>query len=99
MDKVILLCLFSLLLGQNDPVLLSIRADALKTGIPEQYLNKTFKYSGITIHDQILDRFAKPYEKKSWSEYRKLFVTESRIKEGSSFYKMHYKPLKIFQII
>ena len=43
MGKVILLCLFSLLLGQNDPVLLSIRADALKTGIPEQYLNKTFK--------------------------------------------------------
>ena len=94
MGKVILLCLFSLLLGENDPVLLSIRADALKSGIPEQYLNKTFKHSGIIIHDQILDRFAKPYEKKSWSEYRKLFVTESRIKEGSSFYKIHYKTLK-----
>ena len=94
MGKIILLFLFSLLLGQNDPVLLSIRADALKSGIPEQYLNKTFKHSGITIHDQILDRFAKPYEKKSWAEYRKLFVTESRIKEGSSFYKIHYKTLK-----
>ena len=94
MDKVFLLFLFGFLLGQNDPVLLSIRDDAQKAGIPSEYLNNTFDYSGITVHDQILERFAKPYEKKSWSEYRKLFVTESRIKAGSSFYKLHYENLK-----
>ncbi len=87
MGKLIPLLIFGLLLGKDDPVLSSIRPDALKMGIPEEYLNKTFSHSGITVHDKILERFAKPYEKKSWPEYRKLFVKESRINEGECFYK------------
>ncbi len=51
MGKVILLFLFGLLLGQNDPVLLSIRDDAQKAGIPSEYLNNAFDYSGITVHE------------------------------------------------
>ena len=94
MGKLIPLLIFGLLLGKDDPVLSSIRPDALKMGIPEEYLNKTFSHSGITVHDKILERFAKPYEKKSWPEYRKLFVKESRINEGSVFYKKHQKTLE-----
>ena len=39
MGKLIPLLIFGLLLGKDDPVLSSIRPDALKMGIPEEYLN------------------------------------------------------------
>ena len=60
MGKVILLFLFGLLLGQNDPVLLSIRDDAQKAGIPSEYLNNAFDYSGITVHDLSLIHISEP---------------------------------------
>lgn len=89
MDKLILLLLVGFLYGDGDPVLNGIREDALKKGIPESFLEQVFSYKGITTHNKILERFAKPYEKKNWTEYRKLFVTESRIKKGASFFDDH----------
>ena len=87
MDRLIPLFVFSFLwAGPQDSVLFAIKSDALKKGIPESFLNETFSHSGIVIHNKILDRFAKPYEKKSWTDYRKLFVTDSRIQKGSDFY-------------
>tara|TARA_B100000315_G_scaffold226854_1_gene234143 strand:+ start:5428 stop:6198 length:771 start_codon:yes stop_codon:yes gene_type:complete len=80
----LVLCAF--LFAGEDSVLSAIRADAIKKGIPEAYLNKAFAHEGIAIHDKILDRFARPYEKKSWSDYRQLFITESRISKGIEFY-------------
>ena len=35
---------------------------------------------------EIPERFAKPYEKKSWEQYKKLFIKESRIVAGVKFY-------------
>ena len=90
MDRLIPLFVFSFLwAGPQDSVLSAIKSDALKKGIPESFLNETFSHSGIEIHNKILDRFAKPYEKKSWTDYRKLFVTDSRIQKGSDFYAQH----------
>ena len=94
MDRLIPLFVFSFLwAGPQDSVLSAIKSDALKKGIPESFLNETFSHSGIEIHNKILDRFAKPYEKKSWTDYRKLFVTDSRIQKGSDFYAQHEKNL------
>ena len=99
MDRLIPLFVFSFLwAGPQDSVLFAIKSDALKKGIPESFLNETFSHSSIKIHNKILDRFAKPYEKKSWTDYRKLFVTDSRIQNGSEFYAQHKKNLNAVAI-
>ena len=89
MGKLVIILFLSLLRINDDPVLSIIRSDAIKMGIPKSYLDETFSYSKIEIHDSILDRFAKPYEKKTWGEYRKLFVTKNRINEGAKFFRYH----------
>jgi len=89
MGRLGIILFFSLFRISDDPVLSIIRSDAMKIGIPETYLNKAFSHSKIEIHDSILDRFARPYEKKTWDEYRKLFVTKNRINEGAKFFKSH----------
>ena len=86
MGKLIPLIFCATLFAGEDSVLSAIRADGIKKGIPESYLNEAFAHEGIIVHDKILDRFARPYEKKSWTDYRKLFVTDSRINKGTSFY-------------
>ncbi len=93
MGKLILLLLCGILLAREDSVLSVIRSDAIKNGVPESFLVETFSHEGIVIHNKILDRFARPYEKKSWNDYRKLFVTESRINKGASFYVENGKAL------
>ena len=40
----------------------------------------------IELHAKIPERFARPYEKKSWEQYKKLFIKESRIVAGVKFY-------------
>ena len=89
MGRLGIILFFSLFRISDDPVLSIIRSDAMKIGIPESYLNEAFSHSKIEIHDSILDRFARPYEKKTWDEYRKLFVTKNRINEGAKFFKSH----------
>ena len=89
MGRLGIILFFSLFRISDDPVLSIIRSDAMKIGIPETYLNEAFSHSKIEIHDSILDRFARPYEKKTWDEYRKLFVTKNRINEGAKFFRSH----------
>ena len=80
------LLLISSMFGQ-DSVFSAIREQALKKGLPESFIIETFSSEKILVHNDILDRFARPYEKKSWTDYRKLFVTKSRISAGVKFYK------------
>ena len=54
--------------------------------VPVSFLNDVFKSSSIEKHLEIPERFAKPYEKKSWEQYKKLFIKESRIVAGVKFY-------------
>jgi membrane-bound lytic murein transglycosylase B len=69
----------------GDNILDAIRSDAEEKGIPKSYLENTFSHKGIQTHDKIVERFARPYEKQSWTNYRKLFITDSRIKKGTHF--------------
>ncbi len=55
--------------------------------IPLEYIEKAFSNSLITTHSEIPERFARPWEKKTWEQYRKIFVKESRINAGATFYK------------
>tara|TARA_S200000501_G_scaffold136695_1_gene129239 strand:+ start:2938 stop:3918 length:981 start_codon:yes stop_codon:yes gene_type:complete len=57
-----------------------------KKAVPVSFLNDVFKSSSIERHMEIPERFAKPYEKKSWEQYKKLFIKESRIVAGVKFY-------------
>ena len=49
-------------------------------------LDEIFNNSSIEKHLEIPERFARPYEKKSWEQYKKLFIKESRIVAGVKFY-------------
>jgi len=77
----------------GDNILDAIRSDAEAKGIPKSYLENTFSHKGIQTHDKIVERFARPYEKQSWTNYRKLFITDSRIKKGTHFYTEHQETL------
>ena len=57
-----------------------------KKVIPISYIDKIFNSSSIEKHLEIPERFARPYEKKSWKQYKKLFIKESRIVAGVKFY-------------
>ena len=57
-----------------------------KKAVPVSFLNDVFNSSSIEKHMEIPERFAKPYEKKSWEQYKKLFIKESRIVAGVKFY-------------
>ncbi|MFQ6677427.1 MAG: lytic murein transglycosylase [Fidelibacterota bacterium] len=71
----------------KDSVYHVIKERAMKKGVSEEYLQRALDNENIQIHKEILERFAKPYESKSWEEYKKLFVKPSRINKGSEFYK------------
>ena len=70
----------------QDSVYQVINERAMKKGVSKEYLKLAFENENIQIHKEILERFAKPYESKSWEEYRKLFVKPSRINKGNEFY-------------
>ena len=54
--------------------------------VPMAYIDEVFKNEKIERHKKIPDSFARPYEKKSWEQYKKLFIKESRIAAGTEFY-------------
>jgi len=78
----------------KDSVYKAVSDRAIEKGLPEEYLKHVFENENIQIHQEIPERFAKPYEDKTWEEYRKLFVKPSRINNGSKFYTEHQKTLK-----
>jgi membrane-bound lytic murein transglycosylase B len=65
--------------------------EKLGGAIPEGYVREAFSHSELKIHKEISERFARPYEKKAWVEYRKIFVKESRISAGAKFYNKNKK--------
>lgn len=44
---------------------------------------------------KILDAIARPAEKKPWKDYRKIFMTDTRITEGVAFWQAHNEELRI----
>ena len=75
----------------NDDLAYRMVAEKLGDAIPEAFVREAFTHDELKIHKEIAERFARPYEKKPWGEYRKLFVKESRIAAGAKFYKQNQK--------
>tara|TARA_A100001037_G_scaffold305698_1_gene346866 strand:+ start:10194 stop:10994 length:801 start_codon:yes stop_codon:yes gene_type:complete len=71
----------------SDDLAYVLVSDLLKgSDVPNAFVRDAFTHTGIKIHNEIPERFAKPYEKKTWEQYRKIFVKESRIAGGAKFY-------------
>ena len=64
------------------------------SNIPEAYIREAFTHDEIKIHKEIAEKFARPYEKKTWKVYRKIFVKDSRITAGAKFYKENIELIK-----
>ena len=58
----------------------------LGRAVPISFIQEAFSHEKLEIHKIIVERFAKPYEKKPWTEYKKIFVKESRVVAGAKFY-------------
>ena len=58
----------------------------LDGAVPVSFIEEAFLHEKLEIHKIIAERFAKPYEKKPWVEYKKIFVKESRVAAGAKFY-------------
>ena len=71
----------------KDPAFQAVWSHLDKKDIPKQYVINTFMNSEIKIHPKIISSFNNPYEKKKWEQYRKIFITEKRIKGGIKFYQ------------
>ena len=54
--------------------------------VPTFFIQEAFLHEKLEVHKIIAEKFAKPYEKKPWAEYRKIFVKESREAAGAKFY-------------
>lgn len=89
MKMPIYILLFTFLFSAEDPVLNTIIDEASKRGIPKEFLKSAFHKKNITIHEKIPGFFARPYEKKSWDTYKKIFVTAKRIEGGIKFYNQY----------
>lgn len=60
-------------------------------GFSNQYLRNTF--SAIKRDNRILELVNSPAEAKPWSSYRKIFMTEDRIRSGVGFWRRHEKTI------
>jgi len=61
------------------------REMAQKHGLDRAELGQLM--SGIQYRQKIIDAISRPAEAKPWHQYRKIFVTESRAREGVAFWE------------
>ena len=81
-----------LVFGKNDDKALSLVSDLLLgKNVPKEFLTKAFSDSSVTIHPEIPQKFKSPHEEKPYQQYRKIFITENRIKKGVRFYKKNIR--------
>ena len=71
----------------NDPAFQQVLSYLENKAVPREYVVSTFLDLGIQIHPKIIDSFNNPYEKKSWDEYRKIFMTDKRAMGGIEFFR------------
>ena len=84
--SLLLLILTSQVKAVDDDFAYRLVSEKLDGAIPEEFVRAAFSHESVEIHKEISEKFAKPYEKKPWSDYRKIFVKESRISAGAKFY-------------
>jgi membrane-bound lytic murein transglycosylase B len=98
MNHIIVFLAFSILTFaqplSNDLAYQTVSGHLQGSNIPEAYIREAFTHDEIKIHKEIAEKFARPYEKKTWKVYRKIFVKDSRIAAGAKFYKENIELIK-----
>ena len=98
MNHIIFFLAFSILTFaqtlSNDLAYQTVSDHLQGSNIPEAYIREAFTHDEIKIHKEIAEKFARPYEKKTWKVYRKIFVKDSRIAAGAKFYKENIELIK-----
>ena len=98
MNHIIIFLIFSIITraqSLSDDLAYQTVSDHLQgSNIPEAYIREAFTHDDLTIHKEIAEKFARPYEKKTWKVYRKIFVKDSRIVAGAKFYKENIELVK-----
>lgn len=56
--------------------------------------NLTDTLNAVSLQEKIIDSMNRPYEKKPWSSYHQLFMTNKRINEGMSFWQDNKETLE-----
>lgn len=74
------------------PAAPSLSELAAYSGVSEQMLRDAVAAS--TLQPTIIKTMTRPYESKPWWQYRKLFITTSRIDAGVQFYLQHEATLQ-----
>jgi len=89
MKQILIIFLLSTLIFskevEND-IAYELVSKELGRSVPISFVQEAFSHQKLEIHKIIVERFAKPYEKKPWTEYKKIFVKESRVVAGAKFY-------------
>ena len=89
------LSIFTFSQSLSDDLAYQIVSDHLEgSNVPEAYIREAFTHDEIKIHKEIAEKFGRPYEKKTWKVYRKIFVKDSRIAAGAKFYKENIELIK-----
>lgn len=97
-----LLCVFSvpaalakpaaINLAQNEEVQNFIKEISQKHGFKQDELENLF--ARVEFKQKIIDAITRPAESKPWHQYRPIFVTNTRIKEGVEFWKKNREDLE-----
>ncbi len=73
----------------------------------QQFINKASKETGLTKKElisvmnqvqtqpKIIESMNRPYEKKNWDQYQKLFLTHKRVVDGIQYWHDHQTELKL----
>ncbi|WP_455217148.1 lytic murein transglycosylase, partial [Kaarinaea lacus] len=78
--------------SQNEDVNAFIQEVSRKHGFNQDELRTLFEK--VEFKQKIIDSITRPAESKPWYQYRPIFVTQTRIKEGVQFWKKNYKELE-----
>jgi membrane-bound lytic murein transglycosylase B len=76
----------------EDPAVQAFIAEMVKRhDLDRSELDELFREADFT--QKVLDAFKRPAESKAWHQYRKIFLTKSRIEGGAAFWREHAETL------
>lgn len=79
------------IVSERSDVQIFINELSNKHGFNKQQLTSLFQQ--VKLKQKIIDAISRPAEAKPWHQYRPIFLTQSRIKEGVAFWNEHREDL------
>jgi len=60
-----------------------------RSGFPAVYVHGVFSHPEVMLDDNVVQRLTKPAESMDYSDYRRIFVNDKRIRHGVTFYRTY----------